>query len=671
MSWIKHLYDTYNANSKNIGDVNDAVPLLPLCHTIQNAHIQITIDNDGNFLRAAVVKKENAPTIIPCTEGSSSRAGKKPKGHPLCDSLQFIAGDFVKYGGNVTSGYAKEPGFPHSNYLKELNDWCISPHNHPKVTSVLKYVKKHCVIEDLVKQKILYTDVNNTLIKGKTKEQLKELFGSVDTIPEIFHLIQPDQADKTIDQSSAFIRWCVEIPGNLETEVWNDKSLWQCWIDIFSESESSEGICYVTGINGRLGKNHPKRIRKGNDNAKFISIPCDKSFITFQGRFTDDLGEQASGVSFEVSQKAHSALRWLIGRKQAFKNGDQVIVSWALNGQEIPDPLSNTFDLFVNENTSLDTVMDYESDIGQSFSQKLNKLIAGYSVKLGSTNNIIVLGIDSASPGRLSITYYRELTGSEFLVRIEGWHSALAWKQRIVIEDANGKRKTTKTIWPTCAPSPKSIALAAFGRRVDEKLKKATVERLLPCIIDGLQLPRDIVDATVHRACNRAGLEQWEWEEVLGVVCSLYKGYYLRNQKDQRSYSMALETDRTTRDYLYGRLLAAADLLESVALHVTEKSRPTTAARLMQRFADRPFSTWRTIELSLVPYRARLKGQTKYDKTITEVLALFNHDDFILDKQLSGEFLLGYHCQRTAFKLTDKNAVNQNLADEDETIEIE
>ena len=110
---------------------------------------------------------------------------------------------------------------------------------------------------------------------------------------------------------------------------------------------------------------------------------------------------------------------------------------------------------------------------------------------------------------------------------------------------------------------------------------------------------------------------------------------------------MALETGRCTRDYLFGRLLAAADCLEGFALFLAKERRETGAARLMQRFSDHPCSTWKTIELSLSPYRARLGGRAvKYQKVIDEVMCAFNTDDFISDKPLSGEFLIGYHCQR-------------------------
>lgn len=121
---------------------------------------------------------------------------------------------------------------------------------------------------------------------------------------------------------------------------------------------------------------------------------------------------------------------------------------------------------------------------------------------------------------------------------------------------------------------------------------------------------------------------------------------------------MALEQDRVTRDYLYGRLLAVAENIESRALFVAGEKRGTMAARLMQRFADRPYSTWKTIELSLTPYKARLRSQRAnflfgMEKLLDEVMVLFQSDDFIKDSALSGEFLLGYHCQRQALRADD------------------
>ena len=130
---------------------------------------------------------------------------------------------------------------------------------------------------------------------------------------------------------------------------------------------------------------------------------------------------------------------------------------------------------------------------------------------------------------------------------------------------------------------------------------------------------------------------------------------------------MTLETDRRTRDYLYGQLLAIAENIESRALFVARETRDTTAARLMQRFADRPYSTWRTIELALAPYKTRLRASRggflfKMDLLLDDVMGKFSGDDFTQDAPLSGEFLLGYHCQRQALKPSDDTPSAQESA---------
>jgi CRISPR-associated protein Csd1 len=135
----------------------------------------------------------------------------------------------------------------------------------------------------------------------------------------------------------------------------------------------------------------------------------------------------------------------------------------------------------------------------------------------------------------------------------------------------------------------------------------------------------------------------------LGIACALF-----RKQANHlnRSYNMSLETDRTTRDYLYGRLLAIADHLESRALYVADEKRDTNASRLMHRFADRPFATWPVIYKALDSYKSRLRVRQpgflhNMEKLLTEVHGLFPSPEvFEDDSKLSGEFLLGYHCQR-------------------------
>lgn len=643
MSWIQKLYETYEQCKGHEPDGSE--PLLPISHTYQQAHVEITIDMAGNFKFAQFIGKQE--TVVPATEESAGRTNKCAP-HPLCDKVQYCAADYQKWGGNKApyySDHTNKKGEIVKGYETLLSSWCASEHRHTKAEAVLAYVRKGEIVADLVREKILHV--------GKDGKLLGNWNADTPT-PDIFRILTPDQKTKQRDQGNAFIRWRVREPENPCTAVWEDESLHLAWAKYDASAKATLGVCMVTGETGvNLALSHPKRIRHAGDGAKLISAN-DSSGYTFRGRFTDDTGQQACGVGYEVTQKSHNALRWLIQR-QAYRNGDQVIVSWAIGGAPIPDPFGSSLTLLLAgiDATDSPTVI-VDADAGQAFAKRLNLAMKGYLARLGPTDDIVVMGLDSATPGRMAISFYRELTGSEFLARIERWHADFAWRQNF------GKDKHF-----VGAPAPHDIAEAAYGRRLDDKLKKATVERLLPCIVDGQALPRDLLESTVRRACNRVGLERWEWEKFLGIACGLYRGAF-KNE----GYEMALETDRRSRDYLYGRLLALAENIEGYALTTAESGRETTAARFMQRFADRPVSTWRTIELALSPYKSRLNASAKGKgflikrlRVIDEILCLFEPEDFLRDSKLSGEFLLGYHCQRQALNPPKAEATTPNADD--------
>jgi CRISPR-associated protein Csd1 len=632
MSWIQKLYETYNNCQSMIGagiDDNE-VPLLPICHTTQKAQIEIVIDGKGNFRRARVIPKNEARTIIPCTEDSGGRtSGEAP--HPLCDKLQYVAKDYARWGGS------KRPYF--ASYLAQLEKWCNSDYSHPKTVALLEYVRKGNIIGDLVACQVLLADELGRLLPKWDKKK-----GEV--VPKIFNV--------STSQDDAFVRWEVEIPGEPETKVWKDKSLWDSWFQYYSSTKRGKSLCYVTGETEFTADQHPAKIRNDGDKAKLISAN-DSSGFTFRGRFFT--AEQAATVGFETTQKAHFALRWLVSR-QGYRKGDLAIVAWAVNGAQIPKPTDDAIDILEDDLPESGTI---SSDTAQDLAIRLKKKIAGYSQEIGNTEGIVVMGLDAATPGRMAITYYRELTGSDFLKKIESWHESCAWLHQyrtIEVADMNGKMKK-KHIPFIGAPAPNDIAEVAYGSRLDDKLRKATIARLLPCIIDGQPIPRDLVESTTRRACNRISMEPWEWNKTLTIACALFRKY---NRKEK--YSMALDLNRKTRDYLYGRLLALAESLEEWALSKAGEDRPTNAARLMQRFSEHPFTTWRTIELALTPYKARLGGKSKKrQRTIDDVVASFDPMDFTSDKKLSGEFLLGYHSQREY--LRNSADVNKDTEEEE------
>lgn len=655
MSWMQKLYETYEQCSAS-ERLQSTVPLAPLSHVIQQAHIEIVLDGEGNFRRARVIEKEN--TVIPATEKSATARTSGIAPHPLCDHVKYCAADYV------ANGEASNKHF--EAYKNQLQEWCDSVYSHPKAVAVLNYIKQGRLIKDLISEGVLPISANGILLNQ---------WESKDNKPHLFKQLTKDAKTKEYKPQNALIRWVVE--SGLITETWKDLALRDAWINYSTSTDVELGLCMVTGTNQVLTDKHPKGMRGGKDGAKLISYKKEEeSDFIYLGRFIE--ARQVLGVGSAVSQKAHSALRWLIER-QGYKNGDQAIVAWAIAGEEIPDWSKDTNALFLSaeELEQIQTEKGSASpihavgDVGQAFAQRLKTTIRGYRSKLGATNDIVVMGLDSASKGRMAITYYRELTGSEYLNRIESWHKDFSWPQDY------GKDQKSK--WPirfVGAPAPRDIAEAAYGRPKDkqhEKLIKATVERLLPCIVDGQSMPRDLVESTVRRTCNRMPFEkdkkgkQWEWEKNLGIACALFKGLF----KDKETYQMTLETERTSRDYLYGRLLAIAEHIEGRALYIGGETRDTTAAKLMQRFADRPASTWRIIEPALKPYISRLRAKRppflrEMERLLDEVIPSFQGDDFMDDSKLSGEFLLGYHCQRQVLNppKADKSISNDDAPTE-------
>ena len=123
MSWMEKLYQTYEAGM--LLDLPQAELPMPTSHTLQNAHINIVIDGEGNFKRASVLEKTQI--VLPATEKSASRSsGEAP--HSLADKLQYVAEDYASFGGKKKAYF--------EGYKKQLQAWCESEHSHSKVAAV-------------------------------------------------------------------------------------------------------------------------------------------------------------------------------------------------------------------------------------------------------------------------------------------------------------------------------------------------------------------------------------------------------------------------------------------------------------------------------------------------------------------------------------------------------
>lgn len=654
MSWMQDLAETYENCTSMIGAGSDdnQVPLLPICHTTQKAQIEITLDEDGNFKRARVIPKEESRTIIPSTEKSAGRTSGEAA-HPLCDKLQYLAADYPKYGGEKESYY--------QSYIDLLAKWVVTGVPE-KVRLIYQYVKQGNVIADLVTHNTLLVDKTNRLFSQRP--DVKDKNAGLDIFDLLPGRIDPKK-DKLINwQAEAFVRWKVEIPDDPQSAVWNDLEIIQSWIDYYSATKKSRALCYVTGKECFSADQHPAKIRNDGDKAKLIASGKSRSSdgeikvddgcgFTFLGRFTH--ADQAATVGFEITQKAHFTLRWLIGH-QGYNRDGLAIVAWAKSGASVPQPTDDPQDMLWG-NAPIEE--DPTAYTAQELGTKLKNRIAGYGKELGNTDKVVVMAVDSAVPGRLAITYCRDLTGSDFLQKIDEWHATCQWLHRYGEVQDKQSGKPRKNVPFIGAPSPADIAEAVYGSRLDDKLRKATISRLLPCIVDGQPIPRDLVDAAVRRASNRIVLEKWQWNKYLSIACSLFRKF----KQGKEIYDMSLDETRKTRDYLYGRLLAIADVLEERALSKAEQNRPTNAARYMQQFSQCPFRTWKQIHELLTPYIMRLGNKAYlYKNLIAEVQNLFDTDDFLSPKPLTGEYLLGYYSQRQ--KLWEKKS--KSTSDEEE-----
>jgi len=610
MSWLMNLYKTYENNSHLIGEFekkrNDQeYALIPTSHTTQSAHIEVSLDNKGNFITAKVIEKNDASTIIPCTTVSSSRASN-PAPHPLFDKLPYVAGDYSNFGGN-------EKKYNHFiGYIKELKEWCSSPYKHPKVESVYSYLTKGTLIQDLIKEKVIFVDESNRYIE-KWNKVAEEKFGEK---PDLFKVIAGDQ-------SEAFVRFTVNTIGEAESRLWRDRTVHESFIKYYEEKLNELDLCYITGDILPYSDKHASRIRHSADMAKLISAN-DISGFTYRGRFKT--AREAFSISYEVSQKAHNALKWLISKQGYYLYG-KVFLVWGINNLDVPDLFEDTDSLYEDTEESGDNTH-------KEFANQIKKTIDGYKQNLKYESNIIILVLDAATTGRLSVVYYRDMETELFLNQLQKWHLSFSWLHRYK-KNREGERVEFEG-----ASATKDIAFAAYGPRANDKLIKGLIERMLPSIIDEKKIPIDIVRSAVNRASNPMGMENWEWEKTLSITCALVNKTY-----EKEGFKVALDQLNTSRDYLFGRLLAIADVLERRALSKDEK-RATNAIRYMNAFAQRPSRTWNTIQSNLQPYQAKLGTEVGYyNRLLDEVGAKLNPDDFT-DKSLSGLYLLGFYSQR-------------------------
>ena len=584
------------------------------------------LDAAGN-LRDIRLLDRKEKIEIPVTEASASRTSG-PVAHPLIDKLCYVARDIEAFAGAPKA---------QDEYLELLQAWASQDPAAQGLRSVAAYVAKATLTRDLVNRGLApVADGQLVRVTEESKQARLDRLGLLRWVE---------------DPEDAVIRWCVEIAGVPESRLWMDPQIKASWIRYVSIVPGQGGLCMASGQPvAALAGSHPKGTVSSAFNAKLISQNDERGY-TFRGRFQD--AAQACSIGVDATQKAHAALRWLIARQgHEDASSKTACVAWTAAGGRFPSFEADTRQLAANDEDALGLLMQLtdevvkqsaRSDVGERYASALKRLLAGYSAKLELNEQAMVMTLAPSTPGRMAVTTYRRLQASELLERVRLWHLRHAWL--LPAAEPGGTAHLG-------APSPKRILQAAYGPNPKAAVIRRARERVLAGILDGKAVPADIVRAAVRGAVHRtrwgaSGHERTSYAEQLAVACALYRGQTFKEE----NHTMALDTQRTTRDYLFGRLLAIAHRLESDAMWMSNEplKRLTAAERLQQRFFDRPMTTFKSIDLKLGPYRKRLSARNSFRLNLLErernaVMALFRVEDFD-DGRLSGEALLGYACE--------------------------
>ena len=644
MNWIGELCDLYDKNSGLAGIMDGETPvLLPLYHTTVAAQIEVTIDENGNFLRAEKIPDEEKSTIIPVTDSSASRtAGIEP--HPLCDNLKYLAGDYAVY--VPGKDYSKN----HELYMEQLGRWADSPFSHKKVRAVYQYLLKNTLIKDLIDEKVLETDEN----------------GKVDARKKL----------QIVSQAEAFVRFRIESEelfgekafldrtGAFAPECWKDRTLQESYIAYCRSDKENMGLSYLTGEWTQISYLQPKKIRNEGDGTKLISANDEANF-TFRGRFVNK--EEAFAIGYEDSQKAHNALKWII-RKQGINYNGMYLVTWesdsgqVLDWQQDTEAICRTAEAVSNqsqETNEIEAEWDEEEEeyagTGSEGAARFRRAVKGYGRNLSQSSRTIIMAVDAATPGRLAMVEFRPYQTSRYLRSLQDWYSRCEWIHAKIRKEGVSTFLGMVSVKDAAELLYGTEQKKYFSLKGKEELYKETAKRLMPCILEGREVPVDMVNLAVRRASSPVSFDSWVlWERVLTLACSLVKQQYQKRYKEV--WTMALDEKCPRRDYLYGRLLAVADRVEYRTFD-KDDGRETNAKRYMNAFSQHPFRTWRIIEEKLVPYFNQLKApeRLKYQSLLDEIYELFSMEDFEDDKALSGLYLIGFHNQSAALKSKNKN----------------
>lgn len=626
MSFMKKLCDVYDAVIGTDGAKGDGA-LLPVGFVQKNIKYNIILSPAGEFVTAQLVSDDEQSCAVPSSPQAEARTGANGAPFPLAEQMKYLI--------------ASNADTLFESYIAQMEAWCAVPHAPDCLRVLLDYLKK----------KTLYADLMS--VPGLKLKYYKD---------------ESDSVGKGVDAKS-FACFSVEYPDS-ENRLWMRKDVQESWSQRFASMAGEyAALCYVTGLHLPIMESHPKL----QGNAKLISARDSGFPFQFRGRFVDD--RSAAMISGMASSKAHSALRWLMNH-QGFQKYGMNFVGWYTDKPELGDdeggekPAPDTFESYIN--ALFNAVKGHEA--AWKTESDLDDLTDEAKAAM---DEIVILGLQAATDGRMSVIYEQEIPGNVFVDHVNAWRAACRWQ----MPHQQGLDDNRCATWREICEAVIQTARGDFkAEKAATKLMRDLQLRLLHCVVEAQALPRNMVEAAFHRAVqpltftdSNGRWNDWSWSKCVAVACAMIRKYEIDRQiarlraenrpmppLETLAPLPVLDTSCTERDYLYGRLLAAAHKLELDA----SGDGKTNAVRMMARFVQRPDIVWPQLYMKLIPYLNTLgcragEGGTRsahgYQYLLGQIEGLFRPEDIGAAGALSYGFLLGFSAQTRELWLgTDK-----------------
>lgn len=620
MGLLQKAVETYDAHQELVGIYVEGHRTLAPIGHIDTS-AQLEITLDkAGRFQSARTVDKTEPKILIPVTEKSGGRTNNPHAHPLCDFLMYLAPWEEK---------------KKDLYVSQLEEWANSAHSHPILLAVLQYIKGGTILGDLSKSGLIHLDEN-----GIPKEEKK----------------------KTL------VCWRVAGLEEGNGACWQSPSLFAAFADWYQEEQRGRepALDMITGEYATPAVNHPRSIVSIQGKAKLISSDDDKNY-TYRGRFTDE--SQAATVSYISSQKAHNALRWLVAEQGVYHDG-RTFLCWNPQGTKLP--------------SLLDT-LQIRSVSPSDYREDLRHTLNGWKSTLPEDQDGVVIAVfDAATSGRLSLTYYNELKGSDFLQHLHDWDAWCCWNYH-PYGMPNHPFDYNRPMYIQ-SPSLLQIVNIAFGTlrngkfETQKNLLREPMQRMMACRVDHSPIPTDVERALVNRASrlmlytdkkeadnNKSFLRS----KILFTACAVIRKY--RHDHKMGECDMALEAEKRDRSYQFGRLLAVMEKVERDTYDLDEKREPN-AIRLQSVFCQRPFYAAATIEKQLEKaYFRRLRPGSRmyYKKLIASIMEIINSfPEGEWNRPLEDTYLMGYYLQRNELykRKKDKTTTGQE-EDENERTE--